>query len=114
MAVPIERGSVVWVDLDPTVGREQAGLRPAVVVATDEYLANVPGLVIVLPITTTDRDWPHHIELTGDQLRLKKKSFAMSEQPRTISRDRIRRESGIADRRSMAHIDVWLRDFLGV
>lgn len=73
-------GSVVWADLDPTRGREQAGRRPAAVVSTTNYLNAVPSLIIVVSITTHDRGSPHHVRLTGEGLGLDRVSYAMTEQ----------------------------------
>ena len=111
MAEALHRGAVVWVNLDPSRGREQAGTRPAVVIASDDYLANVPELVIVIPVTTRDRKWPHHVRLSGEQLTLERPSFAMTEQPRTIARARITGPAGMVGTTPMAEIDQWLRDF---
>lgn len=111
MSEPISRGTVVWVDFDPVRGREQAGRRPAVVIASDGYLANVRELVIVVPVTTRDRAWPHHVRLVGAGLKLEHSSFAMTEQPRTISRSRLSGTAGLVDADTMAAIDRWLRDF---
>jgi mRNA interferase MazF len=111
---PLSRGSLVWVDLNPTRGREQAGSRPAVVIAADSYLDAVPELAVVLPITSTDRGWVHHVRITGQNITLAKDSFAMTEQPRTIDRSRISRRAGIADDRTMREIDGWLHDFLNL
>jgi mRNA interferase MazF len=108
--VPLRHGSVVWVDLNPTRGREQQGNRPALIVSGEDYLASVPGLVVVLPITSVDRGWAHHVEVTS--ARLPSKSFAMTEQPRTISTERVARQSGVADARTMDRVRQWLRDFL--
>lgn len=105
----LHRGAAVWVD--PTRGREQAGTRPAVVIASDGYLASVPDLVIVLPVTTRDRQWPHHVRLSGVPLTLDRVSFAMTEQPRTIARSRISGHAGTVGPDAMAEIDQWLRDF---
>lgn len=111
MPEALHRGAAVWVNLDPTRGREQAGTRPAVVIASDDYLANVPELVIVIPVTTRDRNWPHHVRLSGEQLALDRPSFAMTEQPRTIARARITGPAGMVGPNPMAEIDRWLRDF---
>ena len=111
MSASLRRGAIVWVNLNPTRGREQAGTRPAVVVASDGYLANVPDLVIVVPVTTTDRGWPHHVLLAGADVRLPQVSLAMTEQPRTIARSRITGHAGHVDTATMAAIDQWLRDF---
>jgi mRNA interferase MazF len=114
MTEPLTRGAVVWVHLDPSRGREQAGTRPAVVLSSNDYLAAVPDLVIVVPVTTRDRGWPHHVHLGGRELDLPRASFAMTEQPRTISRHRITGHAGHADETTMNAITVWIRDFLAV
>ena len=105
-------GSVVWVTLDPTVGREQAGRRPAVVVASLGYLEAVAELVIIVPATTSDRGWPQHVQLAGPALTLSRPTFAMTEQPRTISRQRIASAAGRVDSTCLASIRRWLDDFL--
>ena len=112
MAEPLSRGTVVWVRLDPTIGREQAATRPSVVVASDGYLGAVPELVIVVPVTTTDRGWPHHVRLAGKHLTLPDAGFAMTEQPRTISRGRITGRAGVVDTETLLAINNWIRDFL--
>lgn len=112
MNLPLRRGSIVWVDLSPTRGREQAGTRPGVVIASDGYLSNVPQLVIVVPVTTTDRGWPHHVRVEGPDVGLPRPSFAMTEQPRTIARSRITGQAGSASSSTMALISGWLHDFL--
>ena len=111
MSIPLHRGSVVWVDLSPTQGREQFATRPAIVIASDGYLANVPKLVIIVPATTTDRGWPHHVRVDGPDVDLPRPSFAMTEQPRTIARSRITGRAGSAGAGTMAQITQWLRDF---
>lgn len=104
-------GDVIWVDLSPVVGKEQAGRRPAVVISSTAFLDVVADLVIVLPATTTDRGWPNHILLTGPH-NLPQKSWAMTEQPRTISRTRIHSKAGKIDANCLAEMMVWVRDFL--
>jgi len=110
----VQRGAIVWVDFNPSRGREQRGTRPALVVSSAGYLANVPGLVIVLPITSVDRGWPHHVLVQGTRTNLAKPSLAMTEQPRTISTDRLARHTGIANAQTLAEVDQWLRDFIGL
>lgn len=43
------RGDIVMVNLDPTEGHEQKGLRPALVLSTGTF--NALGVVLVAPIT---------------------------------------------------------------
>lgn len=103
-------GDVIWVAPDPAIGREQSGRRPALVVAGDEYLTTVDTLVVVVPITTVDRGWPNHVRVLGTELTAP--SWAMSEQIRTISRERIVGEAGRVDASVLAAVRGWIQDFL--
>lgn len=48
--IKFDRGDIVMVNLEPTVGREQKGeWRPALVLSTSVF--NVMGIVLVAPIT---------------------------------------------------------------
>ncbi len=81
------------------------------IISTADYLRTVRGLVIIVPVTTTDRGWPHHVQLRGDELGLKEISFAMTEQPRTISTDRIKGVAGSVSAQSLSVIRRWVSDF---
>ena len=54
------RGEIWLVDLDPTMGHEQAGTRPALVVSTDYLNSSSADLVILVPLTTVKRGIPLH------------------------------------------------------
>lgn len=110
----LRRGDVVWAELDPVRGREQSGRRPALVVASDLYLEQADTLAIVLPATTSDRGWPNHVLLRGPWLGLSKATFVMTEQPRTVTRDRLVGDIGTVDAATMRDVDGWLRDFLAL
>lgn len=110
----LRRGDVVWAELDPVRGREQSGRRPVLVVASDAYLERADTLAIVLPATTVDRGWPNHVLLRGSQLDERKSMFAMTEQPRTLTRDRFVGVIGSVDSATMREVDGWLRDFLAL
>ncbi len=103
-------GDVVWVAPDPTVGREQAGRRPALIVAGSDYLATVDALAIVVPVTSVDRGWPNHVPITGAGL--PSASWAMTEQVRTVSRGRIAGGAGKADPQTLGEVRQWISDFL--
>lgn len=105
-------GQVVWVNLSPVVASEQAGHRPAVVISGDDYLASVPNVVIIVPVTTRDRGLPNHVHLGGAHGLDQRDSFAMTEQPRTIDRRRITKHAGAVDAEIMNEIRSWLGDFL--
>lgn len=50
MSKTLERGDIIYLDLNPTKGNEQQGQRPALVL-TPKYFNNL-GLALVAPITT--------------------------------------------------------------
>ena len=81
-------------------------------VSSEDYLAVVRDLVVVVPVTSVDRGWPHHVPVTGDRVALARASFAITEQPRTVSSQRLGRRTGVVDARTLAQVDQWLRDFL--
>ncbi len=114
MAVDLRRGNVVWADLDPAQGREQAVRRPVLVVASDLYLAQADTLAIVVPASTVDRGWPNHVRLRGPELPLSSPTFAMTEQLRTVTRERLFDVVGVVDAATMTEVDQWLRDFLNL
>lgn len=114
MPVDLRRGAVVWAELDPVRGREQAGRRPALVVASDLYLEQADTLAIIVPATTTDRGWPNHVLLRGSAVGLPSPTFAMTEQPRTVARERLVDTAGFVDGVTMREVDRWLRDFLAL
>ncbi|MDR0481620.1 MAG: type II toxin-antitoxin system PemK/MazF family toxin [Cellulomonadaceae bacterium] len=109
--VTLQPGTVFWAAPDPTVGVEQAGRRPFIVVASSAYLATVTHLVLAVPVTTVDRAWPNHVELHGNTA-LGEKCFAMTEQIRAISRKRITKFAGEVDSSTLKNIVEWIDLFL--
>ncbi len=84
----ILRGDVVWADLNPTRGHEQAGLRPVVVISEDVFNAR-SGTVIAMAITSQPQraGFPLTLELTG--AKLPKRSWVKISQVRTLSVQRL-------------------------
>ena len=64
MAYTPERGDVVWLDLDPQAGREQAGRRPAIVLSPASYNGKV-GLMLCCPITNASKGYPFEVSIKG-------------------------------------------------
>ena len=59
-----EAGDLIWVDLDPRVGREQSGRRPALVVSPSQFW-KATGLALICPITSKIRPFPTSAVLPG-------------------------------------------------
>jgi len=78
----------VWLaDLSPTRGREQHGRRPVLIVSATAF--NRGPLVVVVPLTRTERRTPLHVPVDPPQGGLRERSFAMCDQVRAIARDRL-------------------------
>ena len=100
---------VWWVDFNPQVGREEAGLRPAVVVGTALACQLPNQLAFVVPCTTTDRKLPFHPAVTS----LDRPSYAMCDQLKSISRQRLmRRHSARLQRDEIDAIKFVLRQMI--
>ena len=77
------------VDLSPTRGREQDGVRPAMVLSVDKFNHGPADLLIVLPITTTQRKIPTHVPVPMGEAGLSSDSYIKCEDIRSISKDRL-------------------------
>jgi len=109
-----KRGEVWEVDLSPVVGREQAGRRPALIVSVDAFNQSPRGLVVVLAVTGTVRGLPTHVPVAPPEGGLTKPSVIMTEQIRSISKDRLIRRYGVATKQTLEQTEQILRMLLGL
>ncbi len=109
------RGAVVVVDLNPTIGHEQHGERPCVMVSDPDVIGDQRfPLVCVVPVTGTPGEGLLYPPLAPGQSGLAKRSFALIDHLRSIDKRRIRRVFGELAREEMAAIDEGLAAFLGL
>lgn len=57
-----DAGETIWVDLNPTVGHEQAGKRPALVLSPKSYNEKT-SLLLACPMTTEIKGYPFEVLL---------------------------------------------------
>jgi len=88
------RGDVWFVELDPTRGREQAGRRPALIVSVNQFNYGPAELVVVIPITTRDKNIPFHVKINPPEGGLREISFIKCEDIRSVSKERLIKFSG--------------------
>ncbi len=55
---------IIKIDLDPRIGHEQGGWRPALVLSPKIYNSKT-GLAIVVPITNQTKGYPFEVQLTA-------------------------------------------------
>jgi mRNA interferase MazF len=113
--VKLGRGAVVVVELDPTLGREQHGVRPCVVVSDPDVISDQRfPLLCVVPVTGTPGEGLLYPPLAPGQSGLARKSFALIDHLRSIDKRRIRRVFGELAREEVTAIDEGLAAFLGI
>jgi mRNA interferase MazF len=94
VSVPPERGDVYWADPDPTRGSEQAKSRPFAIVSVDQLNRAPLGLSLAVPLTRTDVGNPMHLAIAPPEGGVRSRSFAMPEQLRAVSHERLVRRLG--------------------
>lgn len=98
----VKWGDVIFVDFGESVGSEQGGIRPAIVIQNDKGNLSSP-CTLVAPMTSEDKkNIPTHITVypTRDS-GLKKTSIIMFEQIRVIDKSRILSKVGRLDAESL-------------
>lgn len=97
------RGEVYWADLNPVRGREQAGLRPVLVIS-HEALNRHSGTVIALAITSQPQRAGFPLAHPVESLRMPKPSWVKISQVRALSVERLGKRIGSLSAEEIAHI----------
>lgn len=107
----ILRGDIIWANLDPTRGHEQAGSRPVLVLSQDVFNER-SGTVIAVALTSQrpSAGFPLTLELTDR--RLPKKSWVKISQIRTLSVQRLGKKLGKASADELDHIIEGLNEII--
>ncbi len=108
------RGEVWDLSFDPTLGHEQAGVRPALVVSVDLFNEGPAELVVAIPITRTARRIRWHVQVTPPEGGLVAESFLQCENARSVSKSRLKRLRGRVSVSTMREVDDRLRILLGL
>lgn len=103
------------VDLEPTLGREQRGMRPCVVVSDPEVVtAHRYPLVAVVPVTGRAGEGALYPALAAGASGLRQPSWALADQVRSVDNWRVQRLVGRVSEAESAAIDQALTLFLGL
>ena len=109
------RGEVWLADFEPVRGHEQGRTRPALILSHNTFNSGAAGLVVVVPTTTTKppaklaRVRP---EISPRDGGLPKASYALPEQIRAISANRLISRYGKLSQKTLAEIEDRVRDLL--
>ena len=105
-------GELWWVRPDATVGREQAGRRPALVISSQSFHEAATTLAIIVPLTFVDRRWPNHVKVEAEGVAALGESWAMTEQVRTVLRRRLDTYIGRVSPRYLAEVREWVANHI--
>lgn len=108
------RGEIWLVSLDPTKGREQAGMRPGLVISVDQFNHGAAELVIVIPITSKAKGIPLHVEVTPPEGGLTMTSFVKCEDLRSVSTTRLVRRLGKVSSQTIELVEDRLKILMGL
>lgn len=104
MSTTPRQGDVVWADPDPTRGSEQAKSRPFAVVSVDQLNRSPLRLSLAVPLTRTEFSNALHVEITPPEGGLRDRSFAMPEQLRALSHERVAERLGALRGNTLAEL----------
>ena len=106
------RGEIYWADLDPTLGHEQSGHRPVLILSEDIFNTR-SGTVIAVALTSQEprTGYPLNVEVIGSGLPMR--TWAKVGQVRTLSTWRLRSRMGSASFEEMSSILDALNEILG-
>jgi mRNA interferase MazF len=107
----INQYSIWYVDLNPTKGSEQKGIRPCIVVSPNEMNHNLP-ISLIVPLTKSKKEWPTVVEIKSTENLTGAQSFALVEQLRNVSHGRFLREIGKISQSEIIQIKSVIRQLL--
>lgn len=108
----ILRGDIHWADLNPSIGSEQGGFRPVLILSQNVFNEK-SGTVIAVAITSHSQraGFPLTMELVNTEL--PKKSWVKISQIRTLSTKRIGKKLAKASNEELALIIDGLNEIIG-
>jgi mRNA interferase MazF len=108
------RGEVWNVNLEPVVGHEQGGSRPALIVSADLYNHGDADMVIIVPVTTKGKGNPLHVQIEPPEGGVNDRCYIKCEDVRAISRKRLVSHRGVVSLAVMREVEDKLRIVLSL
>src|SRR5574337_257276 len=108
----ILRGEIRWADLNPVRGKEQAGLRPVLIVSHDVFNER-SGTVIAVAISSQPQRAGFPLTLELGSKGLPKRSWVKISQVRTLAVERIGKRLGSATPEEVSQVIDGLTEIIG-
>lgn len=109
-----EQGEIWLFDPDPVKGVEIGKkVRPALIISSDALNHGPSGLIIIVPITSKNKQIFSHVRIDPPEGGLVVPSFAICEQIRSITKERLVKRLGkIKDQTILQNIHSWIMDLI--
>jgi mRNA interferase MazF len=108
----ILRGDIVWAELNPVVGHEQAGRRPVVVISADVFNER-SGTVIAMALTSQPQRAGFPLTLELEAAAPDAPSWVKISQIRTLSTQRLGKKIGRLGPEEMGRLIEGLNEIIG-
>ena len=108
----ILRGDILWANLDPTLGHEQSGSRPVLILSQNIFNER-SGTVIAVALTSQQPKAGFPLTLELSDSRLPKRSWVKISQIRTLSTERLGKKLGKATAQELEDIIEGLNEIIG-
>jgi mRNA interferase MazF len=114
MQIKPSRGEVWLARLDPVSGHEQGGRRPCLIFSANLFNRGPAELVVVLPLTSKNRNIPLRIQVNPPEGGLKECSYIMPEMIRSVSVTRLTQRLGVISSDTMYQVEFNVRTLLSL
>lgn len=111
----IKKGDIFWADLSPTVGSEQAGMRPVLIIQND--IGNQFGDVTIVAAVTSkifSKEYLTNVVIPKGTGNLKMDSTVMLNQIRTLDKSRLKNKIGHLSSRYLDKVNTAIQFSLGL
>jgi mRNA interferase MazF len=108
----ILRGEIRWADLNPTRGREHAGLRPVLVLSHDIFNAR-SGTVIAVALASQPQRAGFPLTLRLEGVSLPNPSWVKISQVRTLAVERLGKRLGRVSTEQLAQVVEGMNEIVG-
>lgn len=108
----VKRGEIWLANLSPTIGREQAGLRPVLITSSDYFNQGFAELVYAIPLTSKDKHIRSHVAVWPPEGGLTLATFIMCEAMRSISKERLVKRLGAVSSATILKVEDTLKILL--
>jgi mRNA interferase MazF len=111
----VNRGEIWFANLSPTLGSEQAGIRPVIVFQANK-LNRFTTTVLTIPLTTNLKraSLPTCVLISRGEGRIQNDSVALCHQLRVLDKIRLQRKIGILSQQTISMIERVMLITMGI